>query len=443
MQPLPGPLGTSRTWRQRLRLPLWRLWFYLRPLFSNRWLDLLLSLMLLIVLSPLLLFLFISAYWRTGKLFEFQLCMGRFQHPFKRLYFAGHLPGKNLARLFNILRGDMALVGPRPLSIEEAASLTFEEQFRFSVRPGLFSVYGLRTKTGIAYEQESTLDKEQIYSETLQGNLGLMLRHGLSFFLRSHTPLPMPPILNFFGIHIINTDMEEAIAWFGKDPEQQRLLAFVNPDCLNISHQDEAYRQILQQADRVLPDGIGIHIGCRMLGVSLRANVNGTDLFPRLCQASIPRQQSLFLLGGKPGVAEKVAQNMRKQLPDLRIAGYQDGYFKAEASGQIIQQINDSGADILLVAFGVPKQEKWLHQHRHQLQAKVLMGVGGLFDFYAGCIPRAPQWLREIGMEWSWRLLQEPGRMWRRYLIGNPLFLYRVWHQKWEQQHEPPTDSQS
>ncbi|HNW79296.1 MAG TPA: WecB/TagA/CpsF family glycosyltransferase, partial [Candidatus Competibacteraceae bacterium] len=115
--------------------------------------------------------------------------------------------------------------------------------------------------------------------------------------------------------------------------------------------------------------------------------------------------------------------------PGLVIAGTQHGYFSPAEEGEIIARINASGAGVLLVAFGVPRQELWLAEHHEVLLPPVRMGVGGLFDFYSGRIPRAPLWLREIGLEWVWRLIQEPGRMWRRYILGNPLFLYRVWKQ--------------
>ncbi len=186
---------------------------------------------------------------------------------------------------------------------------------------------------------------------------------------------------------------------------------------------------MLQRAARVLPDGIGLQIGCRMRGLALAANVNGTDLFPRLCERAARDGLSLFLLGARPGVAEAVADNMRRRYPELIVAGARHGYFAPSEESDLIARINASGARILLVAFGVPRQELWLAEHRDRLRPPVRMGVGGLFDFYSGRIPRAPLWLREIGLEWTWRLAQEPGRMWRRYLLGNPLFLYRVWRQ--------------
>ncbi|MDM8566197.1 WecB/TagA/CpsF family glycosyltransferase [Candidatus Halobeggiatoa sp. HSG11] len=336
-----------------------------------------------------------------------------------------------LHTLLNILRGEMAFVGPRPLSASQAQSLSQATKMRFSVRPGWFSLYALRQKTGVAHEAESEHDKEFIYNETLKGDVGLMLRYSIGSLLGGSSPLPAPDKLNFFGVEIVNTDMMEAVQWIGQQARQPQnsLVAYVNPDCLNIAYRDEDYQQILQQAERVFPDGIGIHIGCRMLGQSLRANVNCTDLFPLLCQYCVDANLTLFLLGAQPGVAEATAQNMTKRYPGLRIAGHQHGFFAPQATELVIADINASRADILIVAFGAPQQEKWLAQHRNQLQPKVLMGVGGLFDFYAERIPRAPRWMRDIGMEWIWRLMQEPKRMWRRYIIGNPLFLYRVWRQ--------------
>ena len=144
-----------------------------------------------------------------------------------------------------------------------------------------------------------------------------------------------------------------------------------------------------------------------MLNESLLANVNGTDLFPRLCERAAKGGYSLFLLGGLPGIAELTAQAMQERYPDLVIAGVHDGYFTSEQENQVIETINNSGASILLVGFGVPKQELWLANHLGQLQTTVNLGIGGLFDYYSGRIPRAPVWVREIGFEWVWRLVQE------------------------------------
>jgi len=280
----------------------------------------------------------------------------------------------------------------------------------------------------MAHERESALDRELVYSQTVKGDLGLAARSVASGILGGGAPREAPPILNLFGIPVINTTMSEAVEWIVQNAsgEKGKTMAFVNPDCLNITWENADYRDALLAADRVLPDGIGIHLGCRMLGRTLKANVNGTDMFPLLCEAAAREQLPIYLLGARPGIAQAAADNMVNRYPDLKVAGARDGYFKPDEEGAVVDAINGSGARILLVAFGAPRQELWLRRWRDRLAPPVGMGVGGLFDFYSGRIPRAPVWMREMGLEWVYRLMQEPGRMWRRYVIGNPLFLLRV-----------------
>lgn len=427
---IPGPLGRrQRPWRA-----LW-LRTLLPPLtligaVLSRGLDLTLALLLLIPLAPLLAVRGLIGRIGAGRVFVREPLIGRFRAPFERLRFAGNAPGQSLAVLLNILRGDMAIAGPRPLTAPEAARVDVEAAVRFTVRPGVFSPYRLKSRTGVAYAPETQIDSDYAYGQSARGDAGLVVRSLIGEVLGGGEA-PTPPMLEFFGIPIVNTTMPEAVDWIAAravagDPA---LLAFVNPDCLNIAYVDAEYRRILLEAARVLPDGIGIHIGCRMLGVALQANVNGTDLFPQLCERAAQTGLGLFLLGARPGIAEAVASNMRAQFTGLRIDGVQDGYFDPAEEDAVIERINASGAAILLVAFGVPRQETWLARNHHRLKPPLRLGVGGLFDFYSGRIPRAPVWMREIGLEWSWRLMQEPGRMWRRYVIGNPLFLYRVWRQ--------------
>jgi exopolysaccharide biosynthesis WecB/TagA/CpsF family protein len=137
-------------------------------------------------------------------------------------------------------------------------------------------------------------------------------------------------------------------------------------------------------------------------------------------------QSRSFPLGGQPGAAEGVRNWIAEHYPAVLTSGYRDGYFSAQQEPDVICDIAQSGADLLLVALGVPQQELWIAQHLSATGVRVARGVGGLFDFYAGPIPRAPQWLREMGLEWLYRLYQESGRMWRRSLLGNVVFLYRV-----------------
>ena len=167
------------------------------------------------------------------------------------------------------------------------------------------------------------------------------------------------------------------------------------------------------------------------MGSALQENLNGTDLLPYLCSLAVRKGYSLYLLGAKEGVAEAMQENLESLYPGLKIAGTHHGYFDFDAEYEsVIAHINESGADILLVAFGAPLQEKFIRNYRNILEPRLLMGVGGLFDFYSNQMPRAPLWMRQIGIEWVYRLFQEPKRMWKRYIIGNPLFLYRVWRWK-------------
>ncbi len=400
---------------------------------ARRATDVLGALVLLVALSPALIARGALGVAREGRILDRDRHIGRFREPFRLLCFSGSGLGKGLPVLVNILRGDMSFAGPRPLTQEEADAIPPDGLVRFAVRPGVFSRHALQKQTGIAYDAEVSADREHYYEQTLRGDLGLVARSIPASILGNREEVAAPPFLDFFGVTIVNTTMDEAIDWVqarAEEPtENPARLAFVNPDCLNIAYTHAEYRDVLQASDRVLPDGIGIHVGCRLLGTSLKANVNGTDLFPRLCERSAQTGQSIYLLGARPGIAAAAAEAMQTKYPGLPIAGARDGYFSEEEEASVIDEINASGASMLLVAFGVPRQELWLARNHDRLRIPVQMGVGGLFDFYSGRIQRAPQWLRELGMEWSWRLLQEPGRMWRRYLVGNWVFLYRVWKQ--------------
>jgi N-acetylglucosaminyldiphosphoundecaprenol N-acetyl-beta-D-mannosaminyltransferase len=203
-------------------------------------------------------------------------------------------------------------------------------------------------------------------------------------------------------------------------------LHFVNAHCINVSANDEGYRRILQSSDAVYADGSGIRKAGRIMGVQIADNVNGTDMFPLLCRRMQDEQKRIYLLGAAPGTAEKVRDWVGQEIGPGVIAGVHDGFFEETELDAVLAHIQHSGADLLLVALGVPRQELWIRSVRDRLPVAAAMGVGGLFDFYSGNIPRAPRWLRAIGFEWVWRLIQEPRRMWKRYLIGNLVFLRRV-----------------
>lgn len=231
------------------------------------------------------------------------------------------------------------------------------------------------------------------------------------------------------AVPIRNVSMVEALELIDAAvvARDRRCVFFVNADCLNVSARDTRYHHVLGREDAlVFADGIGVKLAGHLSRQQVRDNVNGTDMFPLLCSLAAERGRSIFLLGARPGVADEVKQRMTALNPGLKVAGTHHGYFDKRESAPVVEQINRSGADILLVAFGAPAQERWIAEHRHQLQVPVAMGVGGLFDFYSGRIPRAPKVVRDMYLEWAWRLAMEPRRMWRRYLVGNFTFMGRV-----------------
>ncbi|SIN77351.1 WecB/TagA/CpsF family glycosyltransferase [Vannielia litorea] len=211
----------------------------------------------------------------------------------------------------------------------------------------------------------------------------------------------------------------------------RRRAFFMNAHCCNVHRRNRAYREAVAGADALLPDGIGVELAGRMTGQRLTANLNGTDLVPALLEQAAAQGKSVYLFGGKPGTARAAAAALQARIPALTIAGTRDGYDGAADADAVVDDINESGADIVLVALGVPMQELWLHRHAGQLNAPLTLGVGALFDFLAGNVSRAPAWLRKARAEWVWRLAQEPRRMARRYLAGNPGFLARAALKAW------------
>ncbi|OED50155.1 UDP-phosphate galactose phosphotransferase [Rhodobacteraceae bacterium (ex Bugula neritina AB1)] len=203
----------------------------------------------------------------------------------------------------------------------------------------------------------------------------------------------------------------------------RRRVFFINAHCCNVRRRNPQYAKAVAAADLLLPDGIGVELAAKFTGHSLTANLNGTDFVPQLLQRAASMGKSVYLFGGRPGVADAAAARLVYDIPGLRIAGTRDGYQGAQDTRAVIADINESGASILLVALGVPKQELWLHRNAKHLKADLTLGVGALFDFLSGSVARAPEPVRAARMEWVWRLAMEPRRMARRYLTGNVSFL--------------------
>lgn len=235
--------------------------------------------------------------------------------------------------------------------------------------------------------------------------------------------------IRLFGLHITDTTIPRAALWLVEQARDNRPtnVAFLNAHCVNVAYTRSEYRQAMTSMDRVFADGIGVRIAARWAGIDLQDNVNGTDLFPVLCETAAQAGVGVYLLGARHGIAAAAAEQMQARTPGLQISGTHHGYIADPAAEErAIAEINASGAGILLVAMGVPSQELWIARNRHRILVPVVVGVGGLFDYYSGRIPRAPAALRKAGLEWAWRLAQEPRRLARRYLLGNIEFLARL-----------------
>lgn len=406
---------------------------------GKRAFDLLLAAALLILFAPIAWAALVPVRRRLRPVFGRVACAGRGGRPFRLLHeavgngsspFARRLQGSFLPRwpvLLNILAGDLSFVGPRPMPVAEADALAAADRDRFAARPGLVCHWWVWQRTNIDFGSEAQADRRYLGERSLRVDLAILLRALVAMPYGKPDGL-RPVATRIGGIRLLNLGMDELVDAIvtAVDRRAMTRVAFVNPDCVNIAARDPQYRALLAGTDWVCPDGIGMKIAGRILNQPIRQNLNGTDLFPRLCAALAANGQSLYLLGARPGVAEAVARWAKLHFPQLSIAGFRSGYYAPDEEQAVIEEIRRARADVLLVAMGAPRQELWLKRNLRHTGAVVGIGVGGLFDFYGGRIPRAPLWLREIGGEWTYRLLQEPRRMWRRYLLGNVVFLWRI-----------------
>jgi N-acetylglucosaminyldiphosphoundecaprenol N-acetyl-beta-D-mannosaminyltransferase len=215
-------------------------------------------------------------------------------------------------------------------------------------------------------------------------------------------------------------------------PVGTRPVFFANAHTLNLAAADRGYRQVLRAADHVFGDGTGVRWACYLKGVTVRDNLVGTDLVPALFRETAGGGYRYFLLGSDQQTVCRAASYAQRTFPGWGQAGYHHGYLATpELTARVIRQINLARPDLLLVGMGNPRQERWILDHQYELKVPVSMAVGGLFDYWAGNVSRAPQWLRNLGHEWLWRLGQQPKDKAKRYLVGNPVFLARILREAW------------
>jgi N-acetylglucosaminyldiphosphoundecaprenol N-acetyl-beta-D-mannosaminyltransferase len=214
------------------------------------------------------------------------------------------------------------------------------------------------------------------------------------------------------------------------DQPGQRIVVTANAQFAQIARANKRFYDILDRADMVVADGMSVVAASRLLGRPLPERIAGVDLVEELCREAACTGMTVYFLGGKPGAAEKAAANLRAEFPKLKIAGIDCppmGFeTQHDCSALVLSRIVAAAPDILFVGLGAPKQKFWMQEHRSSLPVKVMIGVGGTFELLAGDKSRAPLWIQRIGLEWLYRLLQEPRRLWRRYLIGNAEFIQVV-----------------
>ncbi len=324
-----------------------------------------------------------------------------------------------------IISGKISLVG---ISLRRVDDEDLPRDL-YPYKPGLISLYFIRMSSRLAESYALDCDREYIRTRKPFTDIGLLMQAMIALILhqskQSHENQ-----LDIFGIKMLNLTMKDAISMLERriDGKIHSPAYFVNADCLNKVLVDKDYLDILKNNEIVFPDGSGVNLAAKMLGSYLKENVNGTDMLPHLCELAQARGYRIFLLGAAEGVAKAMSERLLDTYPQLNICGFRNGYFDWDNEAEsVINEINLAQADILLIAFGAPLQEKFIHRFGEMIHAPLQMGVGGLFDFYSGRITRAPIWMRQTGLEWVFRLIQEPGRMWRRYILGNPLFVFRVY----------------
>jgi exopolysaccharide biosynthesis WecB/TagA/CpsF family protein len=233
---------------------------------------------------------------------------------------------------------------------------------------------------------------------------------------------------SILDLDVIDLGWDEALDFAAatlKPDGEQTIIAFLNANNANIAMRDRDYFSTMQRLV-ILPDGMGVDIAAKAIhGKPFTANLNGTDFVPALL-TYLKMPKRIGLLGARADVFAKTIEAFARHAPWHDFIGISDGFFDRGRSDVILDRIEAEQLDILLVAMGSPAQEKWIGEHIKPHHGKLVIGVGALFDFVSGTVPRAPQRIRSMRLEWLFRLWIEPARLWRRYVLGNPVFLFHV-----------------
>jgi N-acetylglucosaminyldiphosphoundecaprenol N-acetyl-beta-D-mannosaminyltransferase len=241
------------------------------------------------------------------------------------------------------------------------------------------------------------------------------------------------PAIRILDCAVDPLTMEQALAWCldaCRTGHRARILLTANASHVVEMRDNPALQQAADAADLVTADGMSLVWAGRFLGHKVPERVAGIDLLSNLLRLAPQNSLRVFLLGARPLVLERLIERCREKFPGLDIVGWCDGYFAPSEHEVVIRRVAESGADILLVAMPSPFKDIWCERHRDRFGVKLVMGVGGAFDVLAGMVPRAPRWMHATGLEWAWRLMLEPRRLWRRYLVGNCRFIWLVFRER-------------
>ncbi|MBN2434898.1 MAG: WecB/TagA/CpsF family glycosyltransferase [Spirochaetes bacterium] len=249
-----------------------------------------------------------------------------------------------------------------------------------------------------------------------------------------------PKRLKLFDIYIDNLTMQETLLRIEGMIKKKLPSLVITPNVqhINILKSDEEFRKLYSDAALILPDSTPLLWAAKILGRPLKEKVSGSDLFPEFCKFSAKKGYRIFLMGSKPGVAKKASIILSRKYPGLKIIGTYSPPFGFEHNEKenlkIVNAIKKQNPDVLFVGLGSPKGEIWGWKHLDEIKVPVVIGVGAAFDFIAGVVKRAPKWIQRSGLEWLYRFLQEPTRLWKRYLLGNAKFIWTFIQEVFKQQ---------
>jgi N-acetylglucosaminyldiphosphoundecaprenol N-acetyl-beta-D-mannosaminyltransferase len=242
---------------------------------------------------------------------------------------------------------------------------------------------------------------------------------------RGTTDLPRPRV-DFAGTRVdqlsLSSAMERIEAFIDAETPRCHQIVTVNLDFLSIAGRNAEFRDTINRADLAVADGMPLVWLSRLMGQSIPERVTGNELVAECCALAAETGRSIFMLGAADGVAAAAAETLRERFPGLTIAGIYSppfGPLSTDENARIVDMINAAKPSFLFVALGAPRQDIWIRQHMHELEVPVAMGVGCVLDLLAGNVQRAPQWMQQSGLEWTYRMVQEPQRLWRRYILDD------------------------